>query len=379
VAAPFRRLELPQFAELVRLFDFKRTITSFHVHHTFIPRRGDFKGLATIEAMDRVHRTERGFSEIAQHITLAPDGVIWTGRSWNKPPASALGFNGNSKAGPFMMEMVGNFDRNEEPFDGPQADNAFRIVAVILRRFGLGIEAVHFHNEMSAKTCPGSAVVKADFVRRVQEALDELPREVEGDEECDAFLSAASPVSSSRWSGRYRCARPTPKESCRKKRRRTSSMSDASPPRQTRDSRSRAHRNVRRASSSRSSCSTWSICAAGGSRRTISSSATKARSTFAGLEAQLQDANVRNRSESCSTRTAAWSGSAARSANASRSVVVEAAASIPSSSSGTPISARRFATRSCAPSEVAAISPTSAIASSSNSCATSSDCRRGTA
>jgi Caspase domain/N-acetylmuramoyl-L-alanine amidase len=176
VPRPFRRIDVAEFAELIRLFDFKRRVTSFHVHHTWIPRRSQFKGLASIEAMERDHRLNRHFSDIAQHITLDPNGAIWTGRSWNAAPASATGFNGNSKAGPFMMEMIGNFDKNEEPFDGAQAANAYRIVAIVLRRFGLTTDAIRFHNEMSEKTCPGSAIVKSYFVEQVKKALAELPK-----------------------------------------------------------------------------------------------------------------------------------------------------------------------------------------------------------
>jgi len=173
---PFRQIDVAQFAELIRLFDFKRKVTSFHVHHTWIPRRSQFKGLATIEAMDRDHRLNRHFIDIAQHITLDPKGSIWTGRSWNAAPASAIGFNGNSHAGPFMMEMIGNFDKNEEPFDGAQAANAYRIVAIVLHRFGLTTDAIRFHNEMSDKSCPGSSIDKKTFVANVQAALTALPK-----------------------------------------------------------------------------------------------------------------------------------------------------------------------------------------------------------
>jgi hypothetical protein len=172
--APFRRLDAAQFAELIRLFTFTRNITAFHVHHTWIPTRAQFKGLATIEAMERAHR-QRGFADIAQHITLDPAGLIWTGRSWNEPPASAKGFNGTRKAGPFMMEMVGNFDQGHEPFDGAQAANAYQVVALVLRQFGLTTDDVVFHREMSDKSCPGTSIDKPTFVKNVQQALDALP------------------------------------------------------------------------------------------------------------------------------------------------------------------------------------------------------------
>lgn len=172
--APFRRLDAAQFAELIRLFTFTRKVTAFHVHHTWIPTRAQFKGLATIEAMERAHR-QRGFADIAQHITLDPDGLVWTGRSWNEPPASARGFNGTRKAGPFMMEMVGNFDKGQDPFDGTQAANAYQVIALVLRQFGLTADNVVFHREMSDKSCPGTAIDKPTFLTKVQQALDALP------------------------------------------------------------------------------------------------------------------------------------------------------------------------------------------------------------
>lgn len=197
VPAPFHRVSLAQFEELVRLFDFKRRITSFHVHHTWIPRRSDFKGRETIEAMDRFHRTKRGFRDIAQHITLDPDGYIWTGRPWNVAPASAGGHNGTSKAGPFMMEMVGNFDLNQEGFEGTQAAHAYRVVAAILTRAGLGVDAIRFHKEMSDKSCPGSSISKEAFVAAVQAEMDEqaAPRHVDPNEDREtrkAFVEALS-------------------------------------------------------------------------------------------------------------------------------------------------------------------------------------------
>lgn len=189
--APFRRFDVAQFAELVRAFPFKREITSFHVHHTWIPRRSDFAGVKSIEAMDRHHRLVRKFSDIAQHITLDPDGFIWSGRSWNSPPASALGFNGNSKAGPFMMEMIGDFDTGQEPFDGVQADNAYRVVAIILKHFRLRPDAIRFHNEMSAKTCPGTSIDKKAFVQNVAQAMKALPAEPEASESDRELLAEA--------------------------------------------------------------------------------------------------------------------------------------------------------------------------------------------
>src|SRR6186713_248581 len=114
---PFVELTLDEFAEMLDRFPWRRRVTEVHVHHTFRPNHADFAArppLQVIEGMFRFHTEERHFSDIAQHITIDPTGRIWTGRNWNVAPASATGFNGNAAAGPFMFEMIGDFDKDRD-------------------------------------------------------------------------------------------------------------------------------------------------------------------------------------------------------------------------------------------------------------------------
>lgn len=105
---PFVKLSVDEFEELVDSFTFTRAIDAVHMHHTWQPNHGQYRGLPMINAMWKYHTQTNGWSDIAQHISIAPDGSIWTGRSWNQPPASAAGYNGNSRKGPFMFEMIGD-------------------------------------------------------------------------------------------------------------------------------------------------------------------------------------------------------------------------------------------------------------------------------
>lgn len=170
----FQRLDLAQFEALLQRFPFSRKINAVHMHHTWRPRRADFRGHATIVGMWRYHTQTNGWSDIAQHITIAPDGGIWLGRNWNLPPASASGHNGNSVAGPFMFEMVGDFDTGQDPFDGAQREAVLRVVALVQRRFGLLPATLRFHNMMSTKSCPGSSINYAATVDAVTEAHQAL-------------------------------------------------------------------------------------------------------------------------------------------------------------------------------------------------------------
>lgn len=169
---PIRTLTLVQFATLLGAARLTRRIVQVHIHHTWRPRRQDFRGLATIEAMRRFHMETNGWSDIAQHLTIDPEGGLWTGRNWNQRPASSSGFNGSDAEGPFMIEMVGDFDEGRDPFVGPQKAAAIEVAARLLQHFELEPDAVRFHRQLgSPKTCPGSGIDYDTFRDEVAEAV----------------------------------------------------------------------------------------------------------------------------------------------------------------------------------------------------------------
>lgn len=165
----FHQLSLDQFVELLETFPFERRIESVHMHHTWRPNHSQYKGLSTIISMWEFHTQTQGWSDIAQHISIAPDGTIWTGRSWNQAPASASGFNGNASAGPFMFETIGDFDRGKDLFEGAQKATVLGVIAHVQKRFELKPETLRFHNMMSEKSCPGSAIDYETTLREVAE------------------------------------------------------------------------------------------------------------------------------------------------------------------------------------------------------------------
>jgi len=170
----FQRLSREQFEFLLQKFPFTRKIDAVHMHHTWRPRHADFRGHETIVAMWRHHTQVNHWSDIAQHITIDPQGMIWLGRNWNLPPASAAGHNGNKAFGPFMFEMIGDFDKDRDAFEGPQKDTALRVVALVQSRFQLPTSTLRFHNAMSPKSCPGSGLTYQDILAEVEQIKSEL-------------------------------------------------------------------------------------------------------------------------------------------------------------------------------------------------------------
>ena len=170
-----QQITLTQFRLLARPAQLQRTITEVHVHHTWRPTRHDFRGVETIEAMRQYHMQQNHWSDIAQHLTIDPTGGLWTGRNWNIAPASAKGFNGTSASGPFMFEMIGDFDKDADAFEGAQREAAVGVVAHLLHAFELPPAKIRFHRDMTTlKSCPGTAIDKPGFVTAVNAALKQL-------------------------------------------------------------------------------------------------------------------------------------------------------------------------------------------------------------
>ena len=166
--APFHSLTLREFARALDQFPFTRRIDAVHMHHTWRPNHSQYKGHDSIVAMWRFHTQENGWSDLAQHITIAPDGNIRTGRNWNQPPVSAAGHNGNRTTGPFMFEMIGDFDHGHDRFEGEQRRVALGVIALVQKKFTLAPETLRFHNQMSTKSCPGSSLSYQEIVSAVR-------------------------------------------------------------------------------------------------------------------------------------------------------------------------------------------------------------------
>ncbi len=154
-------LTIAQFAKRLSAFAFTRRINAVHCHHTWRPDRSMWRGKLTMDAMRAFHVEQQGWSAIAQHATIAPDGSIWVGdRSWNKAPASSGGHNGTAALGPFMNETVGNFDIGHDPLDGLQRLSVVAVTALVQTHFNLPVSSLRFHRHLNdgKKSCPGTGV-----------------------------------------------------------------------------------------------------------------------------------------------------------------------------------------------------------------------------
>ena len=175
MSPPFAPLTIAEFRARLAATRWTRRVTAVHMHHTWLPNHAQWRNERdkhdVIVGMWRFHTKENGWSDIAQHLTIAPDGVLWTGRDWNRAPASSGGHNGTSAAGPFMFETIGNFDAGHDRLEGVQRGAVIAVIALVQAQFGLAPETLRFHRQLgSPKTCPGSGIDYAEIAREVAAA-----------------------------------------------------------------------------------------------------------------------------------------------------------------------------------------------------------------
>lgn len=135
-----------------------RTINMIGIHHTWEPTAADYKGLVTIQGIRRYHMIIRKFIDNGYNWLVAPNGDIWRCRPMNIIPAHIAGHNSHSVG----VGFIANFDV-EDPAAYGGMKNGLALVRMILKRFNLSAEAIHFHREYASKSCPGGKLKLMDF------------------------------------------------------------------------------------------------------------------------------------------------------------------------------------------------------------------------
>lgn len=145
-------------------------ISSVDVHHTYIPNHSYYPEKTTLEMhknMRNYHISSRGWSDIGQHVTIGKEGNVVLGLPIEKTPASAYMYNGSLSWHPFMYEMIGNFDLNEDKLEGAQLDtvNAINNYFYVKKD-----KPMRFHREMASyKSCPGTGIDKAWMIEQAKQ------------------------------------------------------------------------------------------------------------------------------------------------------------------------------------------------------------------
>ena len=138
-------------------------------HCTWLPDYKLFKGdnhFQMCKAMKDYHVNNRKFADIAQNITIFPDGKIVICRPLEVAPAGIKGANSHG----ICIENVGNFDKGGDVMTEDQKASIIAVNALLLAAFKLEVntDTVVYHHWYdrdtgektwgtgSVKSCPGT-------------------------------------------------------------------------------------------------------------------------------------------------------------------------------------------------------------------------------
>ncbi|MFZ5988765.1 MAG: peptidoglycan recognition family protein [Bacillota bacterium] len=181
----FKIMTTSELISYIKNFNWSRKVKQLHIHHTWKPDHSYYNGtngIALQTAMYKYHVNLNRWRDIAQHLTLLPDGQWVTGRSFNTDPASIQGWND----GAFCIEMLGNFDKGFDTLQGRQAEAMFEFCAFFVVHMKIDIRSsVKFHRDNPAvgKTCPGSGLDREWFMGQLYEKIKTLCLPIKDEED----------------------------------------------------------------------------------------------------------------------------------------------------------------------------------------------------
>ena len=166
---------IDEFENYIKNLKIRRKINGLQVHHMALPNYACFyKGKGVTE--DELVRTinldyygkSKGWSCIAQHFNIFPNGKITTGRDINKTPVGITGWNTNK----ICIEIYGDFDKNKDVMKVEQKEAVIAVYAILCEKLNLtpststirahawftsgGTYLGDYYKNKSAKTCPGT-------------------------------------------------------------------------------------------------------------------------------------------------------------------------------------------------------------------------------
>ena len=191
----FLKMNVGEFKEYILTTKVARTVLSVQEHHTWKPSYASFNRKNHFELqrnMKDYHVHHNGWSDIGQHITIFPDGLIVTGRSFERSPDCIFGQYSNA----FCIENLGNFDADGNSMRPEQRESIVEVTAVLCKKFDLAINtnSIVYHHWFNLstgqrnngsggnKSCPGTQFFggnkvgdcEANFLPEVRQAYDNL-------------------------------------------------------------------------------------------------------------------------------------------------------------------------------------------------------------
>lgn len=145
------------------------------LHHCWRPNAAQYRGISTIDGIQRTHMSGAFPSGIAANCYTGPDGAIYNARplswsnwahayverSWANCYEPARIIAGGDRAWfntwAFGVETVGDFDV-EDPTTSRAMATSLDVIALVHKLYTIPVERCFLHRDVADKTCPGKRV-----------------------------------------------------------------------------------------------------------------------------------------------------------------------------------------------------------------------------
>ena len=170
-----------EFGGWLKQQQISRVIKVVQIHHTWLPNYSNFNGSNHFEKLQGMKSSHiaRGFSDIAQNLTIFPDGKVAVCRPLNVVPAGIYGQNSQG----ICIENFGNFDVGKDQMTQAHKDAIVQVVAQLCIKFGLlpDTNSILYHHWFdlktgqrtngsgNTKTCPGTAFFGGNTLTAAQQ------------------------------------------------------------------------------------------------------------------------------------------------------------------------------------------------------------------
>lgn len=130
------------------------TVTRMTIHHSAVSLPDNRQIAARLRQHQRYHMDDKGWVDIAYHAAVDRRGNIFALRDTAIVGDTATDYD---TTGHFLVLCEGNFD--EEAVTEAQLNGAALVCAWATKQFGIGVDTLGSHREMTAATdCPGTTL-----------------------------------------------------------------------------------------------------------------------------------------------------------------------------------------------------------------------------
>lgn len=147
------------------------------LHHCWRPNAAQYRGLSTIQGIQRTHMAGAFPSGIAANCYCGCDGAIYNARplSWQNWAHAYVERAWSNCYGPareiadgnrawfnthaFGVETVGDFDV-EDPTTSRAMATSLDVIALVHKLYTIPVERCFLHRDVANKTCPGKRVTR---------------------------------------------------------------------------------------------------------------------------------------------------------------------------------------------------------------------------